>query len=1147
MNAVALESERITLDDKYLRTSGRIYLSGVQALVRLPLMQRQRDRKTGIESAGFISGYRGSPLGTYDRELWAAKTHLKAQDITFQPGLNEDLAATSVWGTQQVGLFPGARHDGVFALWYAKAPGVDRSGDALKHANAAGTAQHGGVLAIAGDDHACKSASLPSQSDYALLDASIPVLQPANVAEVIRFGLIGWAMSRRTGLWVGMKALADTMDSAASIDVESTEPQIVFPEGLPSAGEVSIRWPDAPLEQERRLFDIRLPAAIHFGRANGLNRILINAPAGGCRLMIVAVGKSAPDVRQALAMLGLRDNGALRARGIGLAVVGMPWPLDPQFAAAVAGRSQELLVVEEKRPLVEDQLARALFNLPAFMRPRLIGKIDEMGRALLTAKGAFSARQLAHVIAHRLLAFGPDEAISTQLAKIINPEPTNENRGNLKRIPTFCPGCPHNRSTVVPDGSRALAGIGCHFMAQWMDRETAAFSQMGGEGAAWIGQALFTDTRHVFVNLGDGTYAHSGLLAIRAAVAAGVTITYKILYNDAVAMTGGQPVEGAFTVPQIVAQLSAEGVAVIRVIAEEPQRYAGESLPLGVTVRPRQELEAVQRELRSLPGVTVLIYDQVCAAEKRRRRKRGRLADAGRRIVINEDVCEGCGDCGKVSNCIAVFPLETPFGRKRQIDQTSCNQDASCLEGFCPSFVTIEGGAPVSAQEPPPVSPPPKQILSAPTALVIAGIGGTGIVTIGAVLGMAGHLDGCGVSVLDQVGLAQKGGEVTSQVRLMPLNDEVQTPVRIAQAEADTLISCDLVVASDLRTLDLLVPEGAVAIVNTHIVPTGDFPRQPDLAYPQERMSRAIAARSSASFADLSAIATRLLGDAVGANMMALGMAWQLGRIPISARAILRAIELNNVSVEINKAAFAWGRAFAHDPSAVDRTGERVPAPVDDTLEAAVERRVQHLVVYQDERLAMRFRNLVSRTAAAEQLVSSHSTTLAKAVARSYHKLLAIKDEYKVARLLSQPQFIDKLRRVAAGRFAFHLAPPLLARRDPLSGHPRKMQFGGWVLPIFRTLALMKGLRGRAFDPFGWTAERRIERRLISDYETLVARILASLHPDNFAIAVELASLPLDIRGFGHVKAACIERAVARQKELLGRWPDFPLPDRKVA
>jgi len=1127
----------ISLDDKYSSNQGRIYLTGVQALVRLPLVQRRIDRAAGFKTSGFVSGYRGSPLGTYDRELWAAKRFLDRDDIVFQPGLNEDLAATSVWGTQQVALSPGATRDGVFAIWYAKSPGVDRSGDVLKHANAAGTAPLGGVLAIAGDDHACKSASLPSQSDYAFLDASIPVLHPANVSEVLRFGVIGLAMSRATGLWVGMKALADTMDSAAVVDLRDATPVIIRPADLPI--DVSIRWPDAPLEQERRLFDLRLPAAIAFGRANGLNRSLADPGGDRRRLTILAVGKSRLDVIQALTILGLEPE-RWNDLGIGVCSIGMPWPLDPQFIRDQCGNAAEVLVVEEKRPLVEDQVARILLTLDTARRPRLAGKIDEQGKPLLSARAAFTVDHLAEVIAHRLQGLGLGEAVAHHLAALGEVRRGAE-PALARRLPYFCSGCPHNRSTIVPEGSRALAGIGCHYMAQWMDRDTTTFTQMGGEGASWIGQAPFTSTRHVFVNLGDGTYAHSGLLAIRAAIAAGATMTYKILYNDAVAMTGGQAAEGGFSVAQIARQLAAEGVADIRIVAEQPERHRGEEMPAGVSIQPRDRLEAVQRQLRETKGVSVLIYDQVCAAEKRRRRKRGQMPDAGRRIVINAAVCEGCGDCGQKSNCVSIAPLETEFGRKRQIDQTTCNQDATCVEGFCPSFVTIEGGVAAKAADShaaPPAVAAPAMELARPASLVVGGIGGTGIVTIGAIIGMAAHLDGRGVSVMDQIGLAQKGGEVTTHIRIA-LNPEMLGPVRLAPGEADTLIGCDLAVASSPEVLSLL-SDGAVAVVNDHVVMTGEFTADPDIVFPDVLMRRRIESHAKASFADLSLFATRWLGDSVGANMMALGMAWQKARVPLSEASILRAIELNGVAVAMNKAAFAWGRAIGSDAAVELPSLDPDAAPMATNFEDIVEVRAEELVRYQNDELARRFRALVSRAAAAESRVCPGSSLLAEAVARAFHKLLAYKDEYEVARLHVANGFLGRLARQYQGAsIAFHLAPPLLARRDPITGHPRKIRIGRWGVALFRLLARLKFLRATWADPFGYTAERRSERRMIDQYEDLMgSRIFPELAGGNHALAVEIASLPLSIRGFGHVKAAAEKQASARLAVLLDRWPD---------
>ena len=1119
----AAELLSVTLDDKYLDDDGRIYLTGVQALVRLLLIQRRLDRAAGLNTAGFVSGYRGSPLGTLDLELWRAAKHLAAHDITFSPGLNEDLAATAVWGTQQVGLFPGATREGVFGLWYAKSPGVDRSGDALRHANYAGTAARGGVLALAGDDHACKSASLPSQSDWAFRDACIPMLNPADVSEVLRFGVLGFAMSRFSGLWVGMKCLADVMDSAASVFAAETIPTVRLPSGLAEPpGGVSIRWPHAPLDKERLVLDVRLPRAIAFARDNGINRVVRDDR--GARFGIVAVGKSSADVAHAVRRLG--DGAALR-----IISLGMPWPLDGDWISEKLAGLDAVLVVEEKRALVEEQLAHALYHLPVDRRPRLLGKADAHGRPLLPAASALSIAQIAAAIAH-LTGRSSDGALAEELVA---------DDHLPQRLPYFCSGCPHNRSTKVPEGSLALAGIGCHYMAQWMDRDTLTFSQMGSEGASWIGIAPFTATRHVFVNLGDGTYAHSGLLAIRAAIAAGVTLTYKLLYNDAVAMTGGQAAEGGFTVPQIAAQLLAEGVKSVEVVAEEPERFQPGELPAGVRLQPRSMLSVAERRLRETQGVTVLIYDQVCAAEKRRRRKRGLLEDAGRRVAINEAVCEGCGDCGVQSNCVSVVPVETPFGRKRRVEQTTCNQDFTCIEGFCPSFVTIEGAHPkasVGRADGPPAVPLPTRVVER-ASIVIEGIGGTGIVTVGAVLGMAAHLEQKSVSVLDMIGLAQKGGAVATHLRIGP-REEHAAPVRIAAGEADLLLGCDLLGAAGADALALLKP-GAGAVINTARVMTGDFAAKPDLSFPEARMRERIAERTDPGatlFFDASNLAERVLGDAVGANVLALGAAWQRGLIPLSERAILRAIELNGVAVDMNLRAFAWGRAIAHDPSLAGALLPPTAQSVDDMdLDALVAHRADHLVAYQDAALAARYRALVDRVRAAEALSVPNGHRVAMAVARSYHKLLAYKDEYEVARLLSDAAFIAAIKDRFAGvsRLSFHLAPPLFPGRDPVTGRPRKRRFGAWLLPVLRALARCKSLRGTMGDPFGWTVERRAERALIKDYEALVDELLPRLAPSNVAIITDLLRLPETIRGFGPVKAESMRQAAMRGHEFRAR------------
>ncbi len=829
----------------------------------------------------------------------------------------------------------------------------------------------------------------------------------------------------------------------------------------------------------------------------------------------------------------------MKELGIGLCGIGMPWPLDAEFIRAACAGAEEVLVVEEKRPLVEDQVARILFTIDADRRPRLAGKLDERGEPLLSPRAAFAVDHLALVIGQRLSGLGLEEQLADGLGRLRAATQPPET-ALTKRLPYFCSGCPHNRSTVVPEGSRALAGIGCHYMAQWMDRDTTTFTQMGGEGASWIGQAPFTSTPHVFVNLGDGTYAHSGLLAIRAAIAANVTITYKLLFNDAVAMTGGQAAEGGFTVAQIARQLAAEGVRKIYIVAEQPERHRGTDLPSAVMIEPRARLDATQRALRGTQGVSVLIYDQVCAAEKRRRRKRGQMPDAGKRVFINELVCEGCGDCGRKSNCVSVVPVETEFGRKRRIDQTSCNQDTTCVDGFCPSFVTVEGGTPAKRAAndlAPPAVAAPEIDLQRPANILIGGIGGTGIVTIGAIVGMAAHLDGRAASVMDQIGLAQKGGEVTSHIRIAQGMDTLG-PVRFAPGEADTLIGCDIAMASNPDVMPLLATD-AVAVVNDHVVMTGDFTSNPDAIFPLEQMKRRIGRAAKTTFADLAGLAVRQFGDAAGANMMALGMAWQKGRVPVSQAAIFRAIELNGAAVAMNKAAFAWGRALVADPDTVELMLAMPDRNVAVGLDDVVKVRAAELANYQNEALAARYRSLVLRAAKAEERAVPGSTEFAEAVARSFFKLLAYKDEYEVARLHVTSGFLARLAEDhRGGSVVFHMSPPLFAGRDPLTGHARKMRLGAWVLPLLRILSRLKFLRGTWADPFGATAERRAERRAIDDYERLIGeRIIPGLVAHNRTLAAEIAGLPLAIRGYGHVKSEAMDKAGRRQAELLGRWP----------
>ncbi len=1193
-----------TLEDRYRRTQGRIYLSGVQALVRLPLMQRLRDQRAGLNTAGFVSGYRGSPLGGLDLELWRAKKHLEAAGVTFTPGLNEDLGATMVWGTQQVNLFPGARHDGVFGLWYGKGPGVDRCGDVFKHANAAGTSKHGGVLALAADDHACRSSTLPHGSEDEFVSAMMPVLNPAGVQDILDMGVLGFAMSRYTGRWVGFKTIAETVESSASVQVDPFALELVLPgedEFEMPPGGLNIRWPDPPMEQEMRLHRYAVKAAQAFARANRIDRTVIDS--ARARLGIVTTGKSHLDVLQALEYLGL-DETACRAIGIRVYKVGMTWPLEPQGIAHFARGLDDIVVVEEKKAFIERQMKEQFYNWPQDWgrRPSIVGKYDEAGEWILPSTGELTPATIAGVIGRRILRLGLVEGGQAErIQQVLQWMAHKEGelalpRANFPRVPHYCSGCPHNTSTQVPEGSRALAGIGCHYMVTWMDRRTDTFTHMGGEGVTWAGQAPFTDTPHVFQNLGDGTYFHSGSLAIRQAIAAGVNITYKILYNDAVAMTGGQPVDGILTVPQIAHQMRAEGVQTSAVVSDDIDKWTDPSIfPAGVTFHDRRDLDVVQKRLREVKGVSILIYDQTCATEKRRRRKRGKLPDPAKRVVVNSLVCEGCGDCGAKSFCVSVLPKETEFGRKREIDQSNCNKDYSCVEGFCPSFVTVHGGKPrkgkkVSAAERLANLPAPtvRGDLSRPWNILITGVGGTGVVTIGALLGMAGHLEGKGASVLDQTGLAQKGGAVTTHVRIARCPDDIHA-VRIAAGEADLVLGCDMVVVNDYWALSKIRAGRSTVVLNTYAAMPGTFTTRPDLQFPAADI--------------VQAVRTALAGEAplqIAANLFMLGYAWQQGLVPLSLDALMRAIELNGAAVEMNKTAFAWGRlavvdlaavveaagivrnvptaaeatphvlpllgATANDagesgltPFAADlRSGDElrhVPAshagepafgPLDDarlsrSLDEIIARRVAFLTDYQSARYARRYADFVAQVRAVEASRVPGSTDLSEAVARYFFKLMAYKDEYEVARLYTSGEFQRRIEQQFEGdyRLHVHLAPPLLARKNA-QGQLQKREYGPWVFTAFRVLARLRVLRGTPLDVFGYTAERRTERALIDDYQRTVAGLLEKLDAGNVGLAAEIASIPEHIRGYGHVKDAHLHKAMARRAELLKEW-DNPL------
>jgi indolepyruvate ferredoxin oxidoreductase len=1142
--------KNVGLDDKYDLGESHVFVTGYQALIRLCLMQKERDRRAGLNTAGYVTGYRGSPLGGLDQQFMKAGRHLAKYDIRFQPGLNEDLAATAVWGSQQAELRGEGKYDGVFAIWYGKGPGVDRTGDVFRHANFAGTSRHGGVLALMGDDHTAESSTTAHQSEYHFVDVMIPILNPAGVQEFLDYGLYGWAMSRFCGTWVALKCMHETVESTAVVDGSLERVKIVIPDDfrMPEGG-LNVRLVDTILGMEARLHDYKRDAMLAFVRANKLNRY-ITSGGRNPKIGIITTGKSYLDVRQAFDELDIDE---VKCNELGLRVykVACPWPLSQRELKEFADGLDLIIVVEEKRSLIEVQVREELYG--TVNQPVCIGKKDERGEWLFPVKGALDPNEVAICIGERLLNYVPNEAIAAHVSRLKEAQRGLAAGADIAvRTPYFCSGCPHNTSTRVPEGMRAYAGIGCHFMAQWMDRSTLGYTQMGGEGANWIGEAPFSTHNHVFQNLGDGTYNHSGYLAIRAAVAAGVNITYKILFNDAVAMTGGQANEGGLTVPQIARQVAAEGVQRVVVVTDEPWKYPSDTdWPRELTIHHRDELMRVQSELAAIPGVTALIYDQTCAAEKRRRRKRGLYPDPDKRVIINELVCEGCGDCGVQSNCVSVQPLETEFGRKRTIDQSSCNKDFSCIKGFCPSFVTVHGGKPKKGagiavtREPPSLPEPAPPAIERTYGIIVTGIGGTGVVTIGGVLGMAAHLEGKGVGIIDMAGLAQKGGAVYSHMRIAERREDIHA-IRVAARSADLVLGGDMVVAGTKKILAAVKPGSTRMIVNLAEILPGDFARNADFSLPTERLKREIVAsagRGNCHFVDATRIASALFGNSIGANFFLVGYAYQIGALPLSAAAIEKAIELNGEAVGMNRAAFRWGRYAAIDLADVEtliKPKQEDPARrLSQTLDETIERRVEFLTAYQNARYAARYRAMVDKVRAAENAMTPGNSGLAEAVTRYLFKLMAYKDEYEVARLYTDGSFLRQVANELEGdnlRFEFHLAPPLLASRDKETGQLKKMSFGPWILQAFRMLASLRFLRGTPLDPFGWTAERRTERALIADYRTMLDEILAGLRPDNHHLAVALATMPEKIRGFGHVKDWHLKAAKSEEAALLEQF-----------
>ena len=1138
------------LADRYRRKTGRVLLTGTQALVRIALTQRALDQAAGLNTAGFVSGYRGSPLGMVDQELWRAKSLLAENNIDFLPAVNEDLAATAILGTQQVETDAGREVDGVFGIWYGKGPGVDRAGDALKHGNAYGSSPHGGVLVIAGDDHGCISSSMPHQSDVAFLTFMMPHLNPASVAEYLYYGLYGIALSRFSGMWVGFKAISETVESAMTIDLPAP-PQFATPADFsPPPEGLHYRWPDFPGPQIEERLEAKKAATLAFAATNPIDRKIFDVP--DARFGIVTTGKAHLDLMEALRLLGI-DATEARRLGIDVYKVGMVWPLEPHGALDFVQRKREVLVIEEKRGIIESQFKEYFYDYPGRKPERMVGKADESGARLVPWVGELSPVQLAPIVAGRLDRLFGGNRFTERADKLASRRGSAIEIGGAKRMPYFCSGCPHNTSTRVPEGSRALAGIGCHFMASWMDRDTDGLIQMGGEGVNWIPRSRYNGGQHVFQNLGDGTFYHSGSLAIRQAVAARTNITYKILYNDAVAMTGGQPVDGPVSVQSIAQSVRAEGVERIALVTDEPDLFDAKDFPVGLTISHRCDMDNVQRELRDIAGVTVLIYAQTCATEKRRRRKRGTLADPQKFVVINELVCEGCGDCSIESNCLSVVPKETPFGRKRQIDQNSCNKDYSRLNGFCPSFVTVEGD--VARSEPgldheaafstleKALDDPQIPTIDACYDLLVTGVGGTGVITVGALITMAAHLEGKGASELDFMGFAQKFGPVLSYLRIA--DDPAQiNQMRIEPAQADALIGCDIVVSSSPKASMTYQRNHTRAVVNTAEMLTGDFIRNRDASLRRDDRVAAIAsALGEDNLATINAnqLAEQLMGDTLYANVLLLGSAWQHGLIPVSLAALLRAIELNGVKIEENKRAFTWGRIAAFAADSLHRLINGGPQPDRETLDTVIERRHEFLVDYQSEKLAQRYSALLDRLRAAEARVSNDDS-LSVAAAKSYFRLLSYKDEYEVARLHTRTAFLESLRADfgPGAKPRFHMAPPILSSGVDARGRPRKREFGAWILPVLRLLAALRKLRGTPLDVFGYTAERRMERELIAEFEVTIDTVIANLRTDNVTAAANVLSHYLDIRGYGPVKeesATEVRAQVAKDLHALAATP----------
>jgi len=1131
-----MTSHKVSLNDRFDLEKSPVLLNGTQALVRLMLIQQARDAAAGLNTAGYVTGYRGSPLGAVDLQMTRAAKQLNASNVTFQEGLNEDLAATALWGAQQAELRGEGKFDGVFGLWYGKGPGVDRSGDVMRHANMAGSAKHGGVLMAMGDDHTGESSTVLHQSEWAMVDAYMPVVSPAGVQEILDYGFYGYALSRFSGLWVGLKTMKDTVEATAVVDGRPDRMQLVLPDFEMPAGGLNIRLGDDPTSQEARMIDYKRFAAEAFSHANKMDQRKWGKP--GAKIGFVAAGKNWLDLEHALALLNIDADEAERL-GITTYKVGQTFPLDMTGFNEWAEGLDLIVIVEEKRKLIEVQVKEAIFD---DRRGRRVygwykGGAGLMGREeLFPTRGALDPIWIAEKLGEILIEEGRGtEGVKAGMGALAEVR-RNDNAEELaSRLPYFCSGCPHNSSTKVPDGSRAYAGIGCHYMVQWMDRETSGFTHMGAEGANWIGEAPFSNTDHVFQNLGDGTYNHSGVLAIRAALASDANITYKILYNDAVAMTGGQPNEGGLTAYRIVDELKAMGVANVAVVYDEKEAVNLSAFPSSVQTFERAEMEEVQKTFRQIKGVSAIVYIQTCAAEKRRRRKRGQFPDPDKRVFINTDICEGCGDCGVQSNCVSIVPVETELGRKRAIDQSSCNKDFSCVNGFCPSFVTVAGAKvkkpETAALDLPEMPLPQLPEINGTYNVVITGVGGTGVVTIGAVMAQAAQIDGKGAGMMEMAGLAQKGGAVHIHCRIAEQPDHISA-VRVATGECDALIGGDLVVSAGAKTLGLTRTGRTGAVVNNHDIVTGDFTRDTEFKIPGDRLELQLQARlqDKVQLFDATELARLTMGDSIFSNMMILGAAWQHGLIPLSHAAIAQAVTLNGAAVEKNLRAFEIGRWAALHPAEAEAL--LAPATVVDlpkSLDEKITFRADHLVDYQGKALAQKYRALVAKF---------DDPVMQEAVAKGYHKLLAYKDEYEVARLLLQTRAKASVAFEGDFSLTYHLAPPSLTGDDGPGGRPAKKAFGPGMVRWFKLLAKMKGLRGTKLDYFGRSEERRMERALIAQYEADMAALVGKITPELRDAAVALAELPLKIRGFGPVKQANVVKAAKDREALLAAIKD---------